>query len=197
MQQNSVARSLVELLQANNVAAQNDCIYLESAVNSWLNLAVVPQPASFLSNLDDTFVLWAQILPVRCPFQSEDGVITSCDDDESTLALANSGVCKIWEDSAPSNASEATNEYFASELGLRVDGISTITSAFDQGFPDYQVQVVYNENPTVSLVNMGLFFLLFGILIIGLYGLQALRVFAFRLVLDPLQRMLKIVLRCK
>ena len=45
--------------------------------------------------------------------------------------------------------------------------------------------------------NMGQFFLLLGILIVGLYGLQALRGDAIRLVLDPLQRMLKIVLRCE
>lgn len=45
--------------------------------------------------------------------------------------------------------------------------------------------------------NMGDFFVLFGILFLGLYGLNALRGEAIRLVLDPLQRMLKIVLRCK
>jgi hypothetical protein len=44
---------------------------------------------------------------------------------------------------------------------------------------------------------MDLFFLLLGILTLGLYGLQVLRGDAIRLVLDPLQRMLKIVLRCK
>ena len=45
--------------------------------------------------------------------------------------------------------------------------------------------------------NTGQFFLLLGILILGLYSLQALRGDAIRLVLDPLQRMLKIVLQCK
>ena len=44
---------------------------------------------------------------------------------------------------------------------------------------------------------MGEFFLLVGILLLGLYGLNSLRGEAIRLVLDPLQRMLKIVLRCK
>lgn len=44
---------------------------------------------------------------------------------------------------------------------------------------------------------MGNFFVLLGILLLGLYGLNALRGEAIRLVLDPLQRMLKIVLRCK
>lgn len=45
--------------------------------------------------------------------------------------------------------------------------------------------------------NTGEFFLLIGILLLGLYGLNSLRGEAIRLVLDPLQRMLKIVLRCK
>jgi hypothetical protein len=44
---------------------------------------------------------------------------------------------------------------------------------------------------------MSLFFLLLGMLVLTLYGLQALRSDAIRLVLGPLQRMLKIVLRCK
>ena len=39
--------------------------------------------------------------------------------------------------------------------------------------------------------------MLLGILVLGLFGLQALRSDAIKLVLDPLQRMLKIVLRCK
>lgn len=39
--------------------------------------------------------------------------------------------------------------------------------------------------------------LLVAMLMLGLYGLTAMRGDAGRLVLDPLQRMLKIVVRCK
>ncbi len=42
-----------------------------------------------------------------------------------------------------------------------------------------------------------LFMLLVAMLILGLVGLTAMRGDAGRLVLDPLQRMLKIVVRCK
>jgi hypothetical protein len=42
-----------------------------------------------------------------------------------------------------------------------------------------------------------LFMLLVAMLILGLVGLTAMRGDAQRLVLDPLQRMLKIVVRCK
>lgn len=45
--------------------------------------------------------------------------------------------------------------------------------------------------------SAGDFFLLFGFLLVALYGLTALRGEAIRLVLGPLQRMLKIVLRCE
>ena len=44
---------------------------------------------------------------------------------------------------------------------------------------------------------MGLFFLMLSIMILILYGLQALRNDAVRLVLDPLRRVLKIAHRCK
>ena len=213
---NLVAIELVKLLQANNIEASSneDCAYLEAAVDSFLKLAMVPQPPSLMHSEDDTFVLWAQILPKRCDWQREDGVITYCVKD-SHLYESDPSTCNLWNNTLTSldgndfqhlSADDMSTE-FARELQLRKGGIQSVCmegrrisecgtlERADVLSPEYNVTVFYNENPTISLVNMGMFFLLLGNLIVGLYSLQALRGDAIRLVLDPLQRMLKIVLR--
>ncbi|KAG7349730.1 adenylate cyclase family protein [Nitzschia inconspicua] len=200
-QQNLVADSVTKLLQANNLAALSgisDCEYMEFAIESWLNMAIVPQPPSKIREINHSFVLWAQVLPVRCPFQNITGVITSCRGPLSKYREMpeNKPTCDIWDTFSPATSEEASVEYFAEALKLREGGIvkKTAESSGDT-LSGFNVTVVYNENPTISLANMGLFYLLLSILVLGLYFLQALRGDAIRLVLDPLQRMLKIVLR--
>jgi hypothetical protein len=155
-QQNLGATKLVELLQVNNFAAGYDCDYLKTAVNSWINMAVTPQPASLITSSEDTFVLWAQLLPYRsCKFQHEDGVITFCKGKESLLASA-PGTCKVWDDYAPATADKATELYFADRLNLRLGVIRKIFKAgYGEGEKkraiDYNVTVIFNENPTVAL----------------------------------------------
>ena len=159
-QQNLVAKELAELLLANNEAAQDDCKYLESAITSWVNMAAVPQPASLLQNLEDTYVLWAQLLPPdRCEnyqqengvrFQQEDGVLTFCEyDGEDYRENGTVYPCHVWDDQAPDTPSDATEEYFAAELDIRLGGVRKVTL---QGENDYRVSIIYNQNPTVSLV---------------------------------------------
>jgi hypothetical protein len=152
MPQNLVETELVRLLQANNIAARDDdCEYLRLAVDSWVNLAVVPQPSSLVSTAEDTFVLWAQLLPKRCDFQREDGVITSC---VGKFNDSSPEACKVWDDDyLLEYPSEATEEYFASELDLRVGGIQKrfLMEGYEGNYTKYNVTVVYNENPTVSL----------------------------------------------
>lgn len=202
-QQNLVADRITQLLQSNNLVALSgvtDCEYMELAIESWLNMAIVPQPPSELPRID-TFVLWAQVLPVRCPFQNETGVITSCRGRLSKYREMpeNEATCNIWDTFSPANSDEANEAYFAEALRLRQGGIlkkvAYPPNPSIDALSGFNVTVVFNENPTISLVNMGLFYLLLAILILGLYFLQALRGDAIRLVLDPLQRMLKIVLR--
>jgi Adenylate and Guanylate cyclase catalytic domain len=205
-QQNLVAVNFTKLLEASNLEALSgiaDCEYMELAIESWLNMAVVPQPPSEIRGIEYTFVLWAQVLPVRCPFQNETGVITSCRGRLSKYREmpVNEATCDIWDTYSPSTSEQATAAYFAEALNLRQGGIVTKIAepSGESGNIDaldaFTVTVVYNENPTISLANMGLFYLLLATLILGLYFLQALRGDAIRLVLDPLQRMLKIVLR--
>lgn len=152
-QQNLVSKDLVDLLQANNLAAPtnstDDCDYLESAVNSWIKMAIKPQPASFISTVEDTFVLWAQLLPVRCDFQNATGVITFCgNDDHST--------CMVWDEYNYDEICNSTldsdclQNYFASDLHLRQEAVTAVTNT-NSGVR-HTVTVVYNQSSTVSLV---------------------------------------------
>lgn len=202
--QNATSYRMVDLLQAHNLAAptnsSEDCSYLAASVRSWLNVAAVPQPPSMLQNTEDTYVLWAQLLPVRCEWQMDDGIITSCDNQKfgESLEGAAYGACAVWDEYSPPLEVDSMRKYFARSLNLRFEGLRRIDRGVSTGeLAGFASRVLYNDNPTVSLVNMGDFFVLLGILFVGLYGLNALRGEAIRLVLDPLQRMLKIVLRCE
>ena len=150
-QQNLTAGELASFLQSSNIEADmNDCSYLESSVNAWLTIATQSQPEAMLRKIDSTYVLWAQLLPVRCPFQERKpgGVITSCVNNTSLLEGA-PGACQLWD--MPVQASEATEQYFADELDLRVGTISVITNVLASD-PRFNVTVIFNEDPTVSLV---------------------------------------------
>lgn len=200
-QQNRIAPRFANLLEANNIVAlggSTDCDYLENAIESWLSMAIIPQPPAEVPNVEPTFVLWAQVLPVRCPFQNATGVITSCGGKLAKFRQTYPTTCDIWENKAPPTPDMASDEYFAAALNLRPGGIIREFGAPGGRFEalsGFNATIYYNQNPTISLANMGLFYLMLTTLILGLYFLQALRGDAIRLVLDPLQRMLKIVLR--
>jgi hypothetical protein len=147
-EQNQTADELVRLLQANNIAAGNECDYFNNAVESWLRIAVQQQPASLHNNVESAYVLWAQVLPVRdfCDVQKPDGVITTCVDTGMT-----GNTCNVWDTTAPANATEASDQFFASELDLRVGAIAELTRSSFNNNTNYTVTVIYNENPTVEL----------------------------------------------
>ena len=145
-QLNHVAPEMVNLLQVNNeVAGYDECDYLKSAVSSWLKVAAQPQPDALL-NHQDTFVLWARIEPWRCemPYQ---GVITVCDEN---MRNSSSSICNVWDENRPLDFTEASRQYFARKLHIRVDAIEKI-SAVSSEDPDFKVTVIFNQNPTVAL----------------------------------------------
>jgi hypothetical protein len=143
--QNFVAIELAALLQANNEAAESDCAYLESAVNSWLRMAIVDGVSPAVGSQNETFTLWAQLLPARCDFQNAEGVITICND---ALRNAANATCEVW-DSRPDHASIAPRREFASLLDIRVGGIREVIKKDQVGI--YNVTVLYNMNPSVQL----------------------------------------------
>ncbi len=157
-QQNAVSYRMVDLLLAHNVAApsssEEDCSYLMTSVQSWLKMAAVPQPASLFENVEDTYVLWAQLLPVRCDFQQEDGVITFCDNQVGNGVLGQEvpGIpCSVWEDHRPANPEDATEDFFAEQLSLRYEGIRRISVSNESNIA-FTTTVIYNHNPSVALV---------------------------------------------
>lgn len=171
---NSVSTDLTRVLQANNAQAMemDDCDFLKSAVDSWLNMAMVPQPESFGKAHEDTFVIWAQVLPVRCDWQREDGIITYCDD-STNFMQGHKEVCDLWEDTLQwgmiSDSQEgwglegkvdAVRSHLAEELNLRMPAIqwkcfqgaeSAPCSAVSSSESQFNVTVFYNNNPTVSM----------------------------------------------
>lgn len=161
-QQNLNSYHMVDLLQANNVAAptnsSEDCTYLKSSIQSWLKMAAVPQPASLLADTEDTYVLWAQLLPKRCSFQREDGVITFCEgreneDEDASLGETAADTCLVWDVYRPATPDDATPDYFAQQLSLRSEGIRRVFRGSNMGnMSSFQANVIYNYNPTVELV---------------------------------------------
>ena len=156
--QNFVNDELTDLLHGNNIAmfVEDDCDYMKDFLQSWLLTAESMQPDSNLLNTN-TYLLWARILPVRCPeFQRPDGVITMCN---STAALGSFESCQLWEESAKVNEGEPADlnnlaSYFASELNVRVGGIRQATRCFENetNADDciFRTEVLFNDNFTVS-----------------------------------------------
>ena len=114
-------------------------------------MAIQEQPTSLLSNNQDAYVLWAQVQPAngRCDFLSSDGVITNCTT-RDYLIDSHPSTCEVWDSDVPLVGGIADTHYFSSKWDLRLGAIREITLRDPQD-PDYNVTVIFNENPTVSL----------------------------------------------
>jgi hypothetical protein len=150
---NPVSFKQVLLLQANNVISNTteDCVYLQNAVQSWLkSVAVLALPSHLTDKYNGgVYVAWAQLLPVRCDWQRQDGVITFCSDDL--------GLCRYWDNAATESAVSKLG--YAETLGLR-EGVfveiakQTIGPAdFNDGniTADFYVKAIFNESHTIAL----------------------------------------------
>lgn len=140
--QNLMNTELVDLLQENNVQAPgvDDCDYLFQFVDSWIRAAESAQPDSWILPTD-AYLLWAEIQPIRCPFQAEYGRITVCRDNSPGNCIwggYNSTQYDAHFDNLPG--------YFAETLGVRVGGISEVTHSLN----GFYVKVLFNDNFTVS-----------------------------------------------
>jgi hypothetical protein len=152
--QNFVNDDLVQLLHANNIAANSsgDCDYLRLFVDSWLLTAESTHPESNLLN-SNIYLLWARITPVRCDFQDPTGVITVC----NSIASLQLDSCNLWARAAASDVSsnmDNITDYFAEELGVRVGGILEIVacdpSDIDPDACAFETTVIFNDNFTVT-----------------------------------------------
>ena len=197
---NYVNQQMVDLLLANNLVANttDECDYLQTAVTSWLaGVSRAPSHQRYiLGGEADSHVVWARLLPVRCPWQRSDGVITDC----SYLAVGNDETCAIWAE-GPEDANDASPEYFAKTLELRVGELQEYEESALSDFgvvgnqTVYYVESINDLSHTITSTFRSLFLLQVSMLLAALCGLTVMRGDAGRLVLDPLQRMLKIVVR--
>lgn len=151
--QNTAALNYVYLLQENNVllskANASSCDFLEETVKSWLYLGVSVQNLVPFYNVT-TFVLWAQLLPARCDFQRADGVITICDVQREIFSGSLNRTCEIWR-SLPNDTNDATPEYYADMLDIRVGGITEYAEE-QNGLLTYANGTISNETFSVRLL---------------------------------------------
>jgi len=155
---NTTAANLVKLLQANNLAANTtaDCDYLQNAVQSWKRGAASEHTRfSIYGTVQPVFVFWAQVLPVRCPWQYEDpyngdGVITVCPTDLLPVYQP----CRFWLRYSPDEPENATPAYFAAQSSTRVGGILDLSlsqdALLDRLNETFSVRVIVDENSTLS-----------------------------------------------
>jgi len=197
---NDVDNNLVELLQANNLQANTtaDCDYLYAAVGAWLTgVATSFNQQKYLINEETagTPVVWAQLLPVRCDWQRSDGVITDCD----SYFIDDDNACGVWNGEADPDV--ASREFFADELGVRIGALQEYYASEEADFESvgnatlFLVKSINDHSQSIASTFRSLFLLEISMLLLILFGLTVMRGDAGRLVLEPLQRMLKIVVR--
>jgi hypothetical protein len=152
---NNAAPNFVHLLQQNNLMLSEEnatsCEFLQQTIGAWLDVGANVQTQVPQYNVTE-YVLWAQLLPVRCPFQRQnlsEGVITNCTNGTSFPK----NVCDVW-DLAPSDPLDATPEYYADLLNIRVGGISEYVETNTDLLTNttFSVRLLVNENHAISFV---------------------------------------------
>jgi hypothetical protein len=133
-----------EFLQAINIQADavTDCDFLQSAVDSWLVQADAESGGSNNNEFTHT-VLWARVLPVRCPWQDAYGVITSQAD------------CPV---SAGDLSFSRLIQCFASATKVRVDEFTHVSleemlfvDFGDQAQEQFSVDVIFDNSRMVAI----------------------------------------------
>ncbi|GKY91659.1 hypothetical protein MPSEU_000137800 [Mayamaea pseudoterrestris] len=200
---NQSSDKLVKLLAQNNLLSNStdECDYLRNAVFSWVESTAQATTDYKIDEQGGTYdiplLLWAQVLPVRCDWQEASGVITACPESLSKVSQ-----CEFWATFNPLDPSLASSEYFAERLGARVEGIVEYTQVnediavdFGLGTADFQVTAFMEQGDVISFTMLTLFILMVCMLVLTLSSLAVMRGDIARLVLEPLRRMLKIVVR--
>lgn len=135
-QVNNMTKRMTDLLQVNNINAALNCEELNLAVDSWLSgVGAIEYPTWTTEN--STYVLYAQICPPRCNFQT--GVIT-----KSLTSSEDVSPCEEPHEQDPSI------ESLANEFNLRAGGIKEESRSFGDGEQNFSVKVFYNQNQTVA-----------------------------------------------
>ena len=143
--QNPLANEAVSLLNSNNVAAGDDCNYLKHSVVSWVTGMAIEHVESFANDHDTTYLLWAELMPVRCSDWQDDGVITTCE------VFPDMHTCSVWDEMRPESAEAATRDHFSRYLDVRPGEVLEVVSKFqDPNGTTYYVRAFFNESSTVA-----------------------------------------------
>lgn len=186
--------SAAALLQANNklVPAINpnatECSYLSESVASWLKSGARDTTRINLQQKTDVWIIWAQLLPVRCNFSDPNGVITRCPDGWENSEIED--VCKVWD----FGTNSTTPSDFGDKFGYREGAIDTVILKETIDGEDFSVTVMVNYTNSIGFINNASFMLQISLLVLVIIGLSVLRFDAAMLVMNPLRRMLRIVL---
>lgn len=149
---NPVTQKSAMLLQANNIGAPSnstdDCAFLLNAVQSWLQ----GTGASYIGydelSDENSFVLWAELQPVRCDWQEDNGVITACN---TASTFVPEGTCDFWSKNSPKPPEQATIEFFAEEVDRRKSEITEVFVGADEPQFEFYVRVFYDESHATSM----------------------------------------------
>lgn len=141
---NITASALTDMLQGNNLVASSassyGCEYLSNATVAWLQ-------SMALEEKNMIYLLWAQILPVRCNFQGEDGVVTAELCRNNAVYNGNSDamreLCSIW-------SSGSTPASFAGKLGIRPGEILSVSFSDTFLGASFVVNTMFNESSAVQ-----------------------------------------------
>jgi hypothetical protein len=160
LSRNPVIRNQVNLLHDNNIESNTteDCEYLYIAVQSWLYASATIQARFEVvdDGVSDAHLLWAQLLPVRCIWQRNDGIITTSDFCGTSSFSSISSICGFWDET---NVPNPSKQYFANSLDARPGGIVDIvrSAIFPVSFlqnetqVEFYVRAIYNESHPIAL----------------------------------------------
>jgi hypothetical protein len=154
-----MAENQVHLLQANNVISNSsdDCNYLRNSVHAWITgFSYADMRHSWTSEpYNEFYLVFAQLLPKRCEWQRDDGVISFCNPGE--IPPGADEICDFWSYTIPVDG-KASSQYFADMLGIRVKSLVDIVSIEsapsswnDTSGAEFYVRAIFNESRTVSI----------------------------------------------
>ena len=150
---------------AYNLAANStdDCAFLQQATMAWLSsFAIVSDnyvKTGSYEHMEDIYVLWAEVRPVRCDWQRSDGVITNCDYLYAGEMPGLTVACDFWRSVTRDSPDDISDNFLAKQIGIRtgealdLDKSSRSLSGFDGSVEEttFYVRSVFNESHAVSL----------------------------------------------
>lgn len=224
MAENLVSLLAENNLLANSTG---DCDYLRVAVNSWVIATALARTDYTVNvqegGQDIPVLLWAQVLPVRCDWQDPSGVVTICNEAQSNVDPCTFWAQHTPPNTSLPSPEFFAELLGVRVEGILAYSQMTenVPVDFGIGVSNFQVTAITDQADAISYTYvkmqnrsmrecfhrpiphrlmdrmLSLFILMVCMLCLELTGLAVMRGDTARLVLGPLRRMLKIVVKCK